>query len=70
MNQCMIERFSICFKLSSFYVLHIKTVRFPYRERTVFNWSVLHIKTVRFPYRERTVFNWRTYGFDMETIKG
>ena len=50
MNQCMIERFSICFKLSSFYVLHIKTVRFPYRERTV--------------------FNWRTYGFDMETIKG
>ncbi|WP_204502634.1 MULTISPECIES: hypothetical protein, partial [Bacteroides] len=44
------ERFSICFKLSSFYVLHIKTVRFPYRERTV--------------------FNWRTYGFDMETIKG
>ena len=39
MNQCMIERFSICFKLSSFYVLHIKTVRFPYRERTVFNWK-------------------------------
>jgi len=34
----MIERFSICFKLSSFYVLHMETVRFSYRERTVFNW--------------------------------
>ena len=50
MNQYMIEWFIICFKQSYFYVLQLKTV-----------W---------FPYRERTVFNWRTYGFDMETIKG
>ena len=50
MNQYMIEWFIICFKQSYFYVLQLKTVRFPYRERTV--------------------FNWRTYGFDMETIKG
>ena len=50
MNQYMIEWFIICFKQSYFYVLQLKTIRFPYRERTV--------------------FNWRTYGFDMETIKG
>ena len=35
MSKCMIERLIICSKLSHFYVLRPKTVRFPSQKHTV-----------------------------------